>query len=135
MEIEFPIEVSSIDTTHLEDALEYKPGLVSVRPCAEEYQDKTYVGFLLGSLIVDVTIGWDPETKKLSLFPYTNPAIFVPELNKIIFGYESWWGRIKNPEDLKAITDDDIMNVWYVKALMKEAEKRGKEEKEESKEI
>ena len=44
-----------------------------------------------------------------------NPAIFVPELGKIIFGMESWWGRIKSEEELKDITDGDIENVWHVK--------------------
>jgi hypothetical protein len=39
-------------------------------------------------------------------------------------GYESWWGQINSPEELKAITDVDIQNVWYVKALKEMAEKK-----------
>ena len=39
----------------------------------------------------------------------------MPELGKIIFGMESWWGRIKSEEELKDITDGDIENVWHVK--------------------
>ena len=46
-----------------------------------------------------------------------NPAIYVPELGKIIFGMESWWGIIESPEELKDISDDDISNTWYVKLL------------------
>ena len=30
-----------------------------------------------------------------------NPGIFVPELGKIIYGCESWWSEIDNPEDLR----------------------------------
>ena len=49
----------------------------------------------------------------------TNPAIFVPELKKIIYGCESWWGTINNQDDLSDlnISDDDIQNTWYVKLL------------------
>jgi hypothetical protein len=47
-----------------------------------------------------------------------NPAIFVPELNKVIFGYESWWSEITTEEELNnVITDHTIENVWYVKLL------------------
>ena len=47
----------------------------------------------------------------------TNPAIYVFDLQRIIFGAESWWSIIENQEELKDITDDDINNQWYVKAL------------------
>ena len=46
-----------------------------------------------------------------------NPAIYVPELGKVIYGMESWWHAIKDEKELKDITDNDIDNVWYVKAL------------------
>ena len=47
----------------------------------------------------------------------SNPAIYVPELRKIVFGCESWWGEIQSPDEIKDITDDDISNVWYVKLV------------------
>lgn len=47
---------------------------------------------------------------------YTNPAIFVPDLNRVVWGMESWWGPIESKEKLHQITDEDISNVWYVKA-------------------
>jgi hypothetical protein len=61
----------------------------------------------------------NPDTKELNLSYHSNPAIFVFELNKIVFGAESWWGVIENEDELKKIkiTQDDIDNVWYVKAL------------------
>ena len=48
-----------------------------------------------------------------------NPAIFVPDLNKIIFGCASWWHKIKNIDEIKDITMEDIENTWYVKLAKK----------------
>lgn len=59
------------------------------------------------------------EELVLELNDFTNPAIFVPEFNEIIWGAESWWSKIESPDDLKQITDADIENAWYVKALKK----------------
>lgn len=39
--------------------------------------------------------------------PANNPAIFVPELKKIVFGMESWWRILEKPEDLKGIAKED----------------------------
>lgn len=46
-----------------------------------------------------------------------NPAIFVPELNKIVYGCESWWRKIKSIDDFKGISKEDIENTWYIKLL------------------
>ena len=43
--------------------------------------------------------------------------IFVPELNEVVWGCGSFWQKIRSKEQLKNITDGDINNVWYVKAL------------------
>jgi hypothetical protein len=89
---------------------------VSIRPCADEYENKTYLGFFLGYIAMSV----DAEARADGIalrFSRYNPAIFVPDLNKVIFGYESWWGRIESPEGLKEVTDEDIGNIWYVKGL------------------
>lgn len=59
------------------------------------------------------------EELVLELNDFTNPAIFVPEFNEIIWGIESWWSKIESPDDLKQVTDADIENAWYVKALKK----------------
>jgi hypothetical protein len=61
---------------------------------------------------------FNPKTGVLEVgLAMHNPAIWVPDLKRIVFGMESWWGVIDNPDDLKQITDADIQNVWYVKAL------------------
>lgn len=101
---------------------------VKIRPCAEEYNNKTYFGILIGE--IPATLSYSIHNKKdltISRSMY-NPAIFVPELKKIIFGYESWWGEINSEEELqRVITDDTINNVWYVQML--QSIQKGEEEK------
>lgn len=117
--IEYPIEVSKInkdlDRTTLGAS---KVGnFVKIRPCAEEYNNKTFLGLYLGDLPVGIRVSHNPDTKELILSYDNNPAIYVFDLKKIIFGCESWWGIVETEADLKDITDIDIDNVWYVKAL------------------
>lgn len=89
---------------------------VSIRPCADEYEGKTYLGFFLG--YIATSIQSETKTDGIALyFSCYNPAIFVPDLNKVIFGYESFWGKIDSPEALREITDETIGNIWYVKGL------------------
>lgn len=95
--------------------------LVKIHPCAEKYNDKTYVGFYLGDAQLGVGgLGFkpsEPTTITIKASTLTNPAIFVPELGEVIYGYESWWSPIKSVEELEKITDDDIADVWYVKLI------------------
>ena len=89
---------------------------VSVRGVGDD--KKTYLGIFLGEIAMEAFVY--PEHEKDGVVParyYNNPAMFVPDLNKVIFGYESWWGEIESEEQLRQITDDDIQNVWYVRAL------------------
>lgn len=119
MYIEYPIQVSKInknlDTTGFRDSS--IGSFVKIRPCAKEYKNKTFLGLYLGELPIDIRVSHNCYTKELTLSYDTNPAIYVFDLKKIVFGCESWWGIIKNEADLKSITDIDIDNVWYVKAL------------------
>lgn len=116
--IEFPINVTEIEDK-FQEWLNYsrKLCLVKVRPCAKEYNNKTYVGILLGDLPISLHISYDEKSGKLSVSPHQNPAIFVPDIGKIIFGCESWWSKINDMDEVKDITDEDIDNVWYVKLL------------------
>ena len=92
---------------------------VKIRPCGNEYENKTYFGVLIGD--VALTIGHSIKGGIVTANPTQhNPAIFVPELGKIIYGIESWWKRIKDEKELEEIiTDKAIENVWYVKLLKK----------------
>jgi len=96
-----------------------EPGVwVAVRPCGEEYENKTYLGILIGDFATSLSVRHDPETGTLGVEPsFHNPMIFIPDTKTIVFGMESWWGKIDKPEDLKKISDADIENVWYVRVL------------------
>lgn len=118
--IEYPLTIEGIDNHFDKKGLQsmYECGkLVRVSPCGDEYGGKTYLGILLGDLPIGAFVAFNMESKKLTISPSTNPAIFVPELKKIVYGCESWWGIINSPEELKSITDDEIQNTWYVRLL------------------
>jgi len=95
-----------------------KPGtMVAVRPCAEKYNNKTFLGMYLADAPTGF-IGKQQGGKMiLEMSDYTNPAIYILELDEIVWGYESWWGEIESEEKLREITNEDIDNCWYVKAL------------------
>jgi hypothetical protein len=106
----------------LQNGLFHKSGcLVKVRPCGEEYKNKTYLGFYIGDLALGSSLSIKDDKIQVEFSRY-NPAIFVPELRKVIYGCESWWCEIKGESELASITDEDIQNVWYVK-LLKEMNK------------
>jgi hypothetical protein len=111
--------------------------LVKIRPVVDEgEQPRTYLGIYIGDIATDVLLAFADDRSSLIapkrgvlklLVGGNNPAIFVPALRRLVFGYESWWGPIKSPEEAEeAITDEDIENVPYVKALraMMEAEEK-----------
>ena len=89
---------------------------VKVRPCDKKYNNKTYLGVMLGDLAISIRISVDNDGK-LTILSHNNPAIYVPDLKEIIWGCGSWWGEVKDPNDLREISDADINNTWYVKCL------------------
>ena len=118
--LEYPIAVTEVKCSHprYNEGLGHQVGqLVKIRPCKEEYGNKTYLGFYLGDLPLSVHQSFNSESHILTISTHNNPAIFVPQLNKIIFGCESWWQEIANADELNDITDECINNQWYVKAL------------------
>lgn len=119
--IEYPIEVAKIDINNdTYNMYANRVGeFVKVRPCAKQYNNRTYLGILLGDIPTQPHVSYDRKSKELSVSLIGNPAIFVPELKKIVYGYESWWGAITSADDMKElhISDEDIENVWYVKAM------------------
>ena len=116
--IEYPIQVNSIKCDKMKQLMMGRAGsLVKIRPCNEEYGGKTYLGLYLGNQPWSQRVSYDKKSGELTVGMTTNPAIYVFGLQRIIFGAESWWSIIENPEELKDITDEDISNQWYVKAL------------------
>ena len=60
-----------------------------------------------------------------------NPAIFVFELKKIIYGCESYWSVIDDPNDFNDITKETLDNV---KEFYENNEKEGEEKECDQKE-
>lgn len=127
--IEYPITVENIDVV----SFQYNAGLrnqdvgkpVRIRPCDEEYEGKTFLGIFLGELPLYNSVCLN-KSNVLTVRPVGNPAIFVPELNKIIFGAESWWQIVKNPAEVGEISDETIQNQWYVQMLRDMSRKQDK---------
>ena len=120
--IEYPLTINGIENQKIdtEKCLGHEIGcLCEIRPCADEYKDQSYIGIYIGDLPISITTSHDENTGILKNGVMTNPAIFVPELKKIIYGCESWWREIKSIEDFKGISQEDIDNAWYVKLLSK----------------
>lgn len=95
--------------------------LVRITYCKDK---KTYLGLYLGELATAISVSHNELDSNLNVRPaMCNPAILVPILGKIIFGYESFWQFIKSEEDFKDITQDEIDNIWYIKLLKKIGER------------
>jgi len=126
-EIQFPIIVDKI--TRSERSV-YSQGwrghvgkFVAIRPVQKDFKQKTYLGLYLGDISHGAEILYDPTQNELKVGnSWGNPAIYVFDLKRIIFGYESWWGVIKDEDDMRKITDADINDIWYVKAIKQLAE-------------
>lgn len=119
--IEYPITVNRIESEEIKPyTLGHRCGtLCEIRPCGEEYKDKSYLGIYLGELPINIATSYDEDTGILRNRTVNNPAIFVPELKKIIYGCESWWREIESADDFAGISDEDIENTWYVGLLKK----------------
>lgn len=84
---------------------------------------KTYLGVLIGEL-AGPAVTYDRETKALSLTSgYGTTAIWVPELNKVVMGYESQSEKIKNPEEITKFVSAEG-TFWYEHALKQLKEKQ-----------
>lgn len=90
--------------------------MVKIRPCSDEYENKTFLGVYIGDAAISSSISITNEALVCS-WSHFNPAILIPDSGKIVYGIESWWGLIETEEDLQSITDIDVENIWYVKAL------------------
>lgn len=117
--IEYPLTIQGIDNKGIDTSgLGRDCGaLCEISPCGKGHEGKSYIGIYLGDLPISITTSYSRETGILTNRTMNNPAIFVPELKKIIYGCESWWREIESIEDFKGISKEDIENTWYVKLL------------------
>lgn len=89
--------------------------MVMVRMC--DKTKATHLGIYLGEFPMELIHQFDKETKRIEVFPHLNPAMLVPKLGRIVLGCESFWGPIESEADLRQVTDAEISDIWYVKAL------------------
>ncbi len=117
--IEYPITVTAVENQDIDFTPLFNDtgALCRIKPCSDEYQGKTFLGFFIGDLPVKIITSYNKESGVLTNGTLKNPAIFVPELRKIVWGAESFWEVIETEEDLKEITDAEINDVWYVQLL------------------
>ena len=117
--VEYPITVHEIENKPIDTSgLGHEAGsLVAIRPCAKEYNEKTYIGIYIGDLPIQILTSYKESTGQLINSTMNNPAIFVPDLKKIIYGCESWWKTIRSVDEFSKISNEDINNTWYVKLL------------------
>lgn len=127
MSLKFPITVNAVIFERSPMSEPYQEKLlfggqcgdfVAVRPCDAKFEGKTFLGVLIGSIPLSQGVQFNAATGELTVRRHMhNPMIFIPEHSTVVFGCGSWWGRIKDETQLRSITNADIANVWYVKAL------------------
>ena len=97
-EVELPITVNEIvaaEEPPIESIWAKCGDLVAVRPCDEKFGDKTYIGIYLGEFPLSFSYSYENGRLKIAHSMH-NPAIFIPEMKEIVYGCESWWGKIKD---------------------------------------
>lgn len=91
--------------------------LVSVKPCDAKFENKTFIGILIGEVPLGIRfIKIDEDTTSVE-GSHHNPLIYIPEKRTTVLGAASWWRPIKSKDQIKEITTSDIQNTWYVKLL------------------
>lgn len=119
-EIQWPLEISGVlvrgnmHGTGRTDGCKVGQ-MVMVRMCDET--KATHLGVYLGEFPMQLIHQFDKETKRLEVVPHLNPAMLVPKLGRIVWGCQSFWGPIESEDQLRQVTDAEISDIWYVKAL------------------
>jgi hypothetical protein len=119
--LEYPIEISGISFSGSllsKRGVEKAGQLVKVRPCAEEFENKTFLGIYMGDYGRSVGCTLNRETLVLDIdVSGHNPTIWIPSMRRVVYGFDSWWGILRSEEDLRQITNENIDGIWYVQAL------------------
>ena len=118
--IEYPLTINGIEFGDI-NPWNVSLKAVKVRPCDDE---TTYFGIYLGEFPHFPSASFSEETGILKFSAANNPCIFIPKLNKVVFGSGCWWGEIEDINEFSEISDEDINEQWYVKMLKAEFEKK-----------
>lgn len=95
------------------------PGtLAKVRPCEPEFENKTFLGIYLGDYAQSVGCSRNSTTGVLQVYlEGHNPMIWIPSRQRLVYGRNSFWGRIETVEQLTEISNETIDGLFYVQAL------------------
>ena len=117
--IEYPLTIQEIENTPIDTVGIRKScgELCEVTLAKKDTGKKSYLGIYFGDLPIGIQSTYDTKTGKLNNFAVKNPAIYVFELKRIVYGCESWWRIIKSLDEFKGIPMDEIENTWYVRLL------------------
>lgn len=117
--IEYPLTIMGIDNQKIDTSgLGHVCGeLCEVTLAGKDTGEKSYLGIYLGDLPIAIHTSYNRDSGILSNSTMTNPAIYVFELRKIVYGCESWWRTIKSVDDFSGISKEDIDGTWYVQLL------------------
>ena len=81
-----------------------------------ETHSHSYVGIYL-ACAPTMVVGDVVDGKiRLRMTEHTNTAIYIPELNRIVWNDECIWGEIDSRKSLESITNKDPNNEWYKRA-------------------
>ena len=99
--IDYPLTIKGIEFVDIE------PRNVGLKPVrVYPFDDKkTYFGIYLGNFPHMPCVIFDEETGMLKFNVENKPCIYIPELNKVLFGTESWWSDIEDENDIQDITE------------------------------
>lgn len=91
--IQYPITVKEIINRPIEDSRKDKIGSpVKIQICQEDGKvSRSYDGIFMGELCIEIHTAYNEQTQTVINTPISNPAIYVPELKRLVYGYESFW--------------------------------------------
>lgn len=88
--IEYPIEVASIELAEGFDLYKKSIGrIVRIKQCFEETEGKEYLGIFMGEIFSFNAVSYKRQEQHLVINPVLNPVIYIPEIKRIVYGYES----------------------------------------------
>lgn len=69
---------------------------------------RTYLGIMLGDVYTSMQVSLSADGV-LAVGPAKgNPCMYVPALQRLVFGYGSWWSPLTDPERVREISDADL---------------------------
>lgn len=90
---------------------------VAVAPLAPAYGNKSYFGIYIGKVATAPDTSYEADSKLLIVKngPYT-PAILIPEINEIVYGYDCYWTVITGKKHLTLVNINGDLP-WYMKSF------------------